>query len=191
MRRAVKWLTNIILGLLVLIASLLVLLPAVFTSSLAMVYSGSMAPAMPVGALAWMEPVDPAQIKVGDIIAFNPPWDEPDVTVSHRVIEVVEGETLSFRTKGDANEDPDLDIIPADHVLARVEFNIPNLGYVMGRVEQYTSNWYGFVLLIGLPSVLLIGSAMRDVNFMLNPRKTRVRQRKKIMERRRKRGFRS
>jgi signal peptidase len=187
----VKWLTNIILSLLILITCLLVLLPAVFSSSLAMVYSGSMAPVMPVGALAWMKSVDPAQIKVGDIIAFNPPWNEPDVTVSHRVIEVVEGETISFRTKGDANDAPDLDTIPVDHVLARVEFNIPNLGFVMGHVEEYTGNWYGLVLLIGLPSMLLIGSTMRDINFRLNPRKTRVRQRKKIMEQRRKRRFRS
>lgn len=189
MRRLVKWLTNIVLGLLFLAALLLVVVPAVFASSLAVVFSGSMAPEIPIGALVWMEPVDPAQIKVGDIIAFNPPWDEPYVTVSHRVIELVDSETLSFRTKGDANEAPDLDIVPADYVLAKVGFNIPNLGYVMSYIEQYTRNWVGFTLFIGLPTVLLIGNAMRDMNFVLNPRKIRDRQRKKMVERRRKRRF--
>ena len=188
MRRVVKWPTIMFLGLLVLVAILFVLLPAVFASRLGVVYSGSMAPEMPVGALAWIEPVDPAQIKVGDIIAFNPPWD-PDATVSHRVIEVVDGEILSFHTKGDANEDPDFDVVPADHVLARVSFNIPNLGYVLGYIRQYTRGPLGFTLSIALPTVLLIGSSVRDMNFMLSPAKRRARQRKKMMERRKRRRF--
>ena len=188
MRRVVKWSTIILLGLLVVIAIVFVLLPAVFASRLGVVYSGSMEPAMPVGAMVWMEPVDPAQIKVGDIIAFNPPWD-PDATVSHRVIEVIEEPTLSFYTKGDVNEDPDFDAVPADHVLAKVSFNIPNLGYVLGYIRQYTRGPLGFTLSIALPTVLLIGSAVRDMNFMLSPRKRRARQRKKIMERRKKRRF--
>lgn len=189
MRRLVKWLTNILLVLLVLATVLFVLLPAVFASSLAVVYSGSMAPVMPIGAIAWMQPVDPAEIEVGDIIAFDPPWDDYDVTISHRVIEVVDGETLGFVTKGDANEDPDLDIVPADNVLAKVPFNIPNLGYVLQRIGKYTSNRLGFGFFIALPTLLLIGSATRDMNFMLSPRKRRARQRKKMVERRKKRRF--
>ena len=188
MRRVVKWPTIMFLGLLVLVAILFVLLPAVFASRLGVVYSGSMAPAMPVGAMVWMEPVDPAQIKVGDIIAFNPPWD-PDATVSHRVIEVIEAPTLGFYTKGDANEDPDFDAVPAEHVLAKVNFNIPNLGYVLGYIRRYTRGPLGFTLSIALPTVLLIGSAVRDMNFMLSPRKRRARQRKKMMEQRKNRRF--
>ena len=188
MRRVVKWSTIMFLGLLVVVAILFVLLPAVFASRLGVVYSGSMEPAMPVGAMVWMEPVDPAQIKVGDIIAFNPPWD-PDATVSHRVIEVIEAPTLGFYTRGDANEDPDFDAVPADNVLAKVNFNIPNLGYVLGYIRQYTRGPLGFTLSIALPTVLLIGSAVRDMNFMLSPRKRRARQRKKMMERRKKRRF--
>ncbi len=189
MRYLINWLKYIVLILLVLLTVVLVVLPAVFTSSLAIVYSGSMAPEMPVGALAWMEPVDPAQIKVGDIIAFNPPRMEPDVIVSHRVIEVIKGETLAFITKGDANEDPDWDVIPADNVVARVSFNLPDMGYLLLRVGKYTKGRIGFVLFIAVPTVLLIGSAMRDMNFMLSPAKRRARQRKKMMERRKKRRF--
>jgi signal peptidase len=183
MGRLARWLTNIMLVLLVMTALLFLVLPAAFASSLAVVYSGSMAPEMPVGALAMMEPVDPAEIEVGDIIAFNPPWD-PDVTVSHRVIEVVDGETLSFRTKGDANEDPDFDIVPADSVIGRVTFNVPNLGYLLARVGDYSRSRLGFVLFVGLPTLLLIGSAARDMNFMVSPGKRRERQRKKMMEKR-------
>ena len=174
------------LVLLVVTAFLFLVLPSAFASSLAVVYSGSMAPEMPMGALAMMEPVEPAQIEVGDIIAFNPPWD-PDATVSHRVIEVVDGETLSFLTKGDANEDPDFDIVPAANVIGRVTFNVPSLGYLLARVGDYSRSQLGFVLFVGLPTLLLIGSATRDMNFMVSPGKRRERQRKKMMERRKRR----
>ncbi len=185
MRQLAKWLTNIILALLVMAALILLLLPAVFASSLAIVYSGSMAPEMPTGALAVMEPVDPADIEVGDIIAFDPPWDDAEVTVSHRVIEIiVDGETLSFRTKGDANEDPDFDLVPATSVTGRVTLSAPNLGYLMARVRGYSHGQLGFVLFVGLPTLLLIGSAVRDMNFMVSPGKRRERLRKKMMERR-------
>jgi len=188
MRYLISRLKYIALVLLVLAAVFLVLLPAVFSSRLAVVYSGSMKPEMPVGAVAWMAPVDPAEIEVGDIIAFNPP-SQPDVTVSHRVIEVIKGETLAFSTKGDANEDPDWDIVPADHVLAKVTFSMPNLGRVLLYIGQYTKGRIGFVLFIAVPTVLLIGSAMRDMNFMLSPAKRRARQLKKMMERRKRSRF--
>jgi signal peptidase len=183
MKRILKWLITIMLGLLVLVAVLLVVLPAIYASSLAVVYSGSMEPVMPVGALAWMDPVDPSEIKVGDIIAFNPPWD-PEVTVSHRVIEVLEEPTLSFRTKGDANEDPDFDIVPADNVLGCITFNAPNLGYILNEIGRYTKSQLGFSLFVAVPTLLLIGSAVRDMRLALNPRKRRKRQRQKILERR-------
>jgi len=187
MRYLITWLKYIALVLLVLLTIALVVLPAVFSSSLAVVYSGSMAPEMPVGALAWMAPVDPAEIEVGDIIAFNPPL-QPDDIVSHRVIEIIKEPTLGFVTKGDANEDPDWDVVPADYVLAKVSFNLHNMGYIMLRVRKYTEGRLGFALFIALPTVLLVGSAMRDMNFMFSPGKKRARQRKKMMEWRKRRG---
>jgi len=179
----VNWLANIIVVLVILIAVCAVILPGIFSSKLAVVYSGSMAPAMPMGALAWMEPVVPADIEVGDIIAFNPPW-RPDDTVSHRVIEVLDD---GFRTKGDANEDPDLDIVPAANVIGRVSFNIHHMGYVLERIGRYTRNPLGFGLLICIPTALLIAGASRDMNFMLSPGKRRARRQRKMMERRKKR----
>lgn len=187
MRYLTSWLQHIALVVLVLLTVLLVVLPAVFASSLAVVYSGSMGPQMPRGALAWMEPVDPATIEVGDIIAFNPPWMEPDVIVSHRVIEVIKGETLAFITKGDANEDPDWDVIPADNVVARVSFNLHNMGYLLLRVGEYTKGRIGFALFIAVPTVLLIGGAARDMRLMVSPGRRRAQQRAKMMQRRAKR----
>ncbi|MFC1983930.1 signal peptidase I [Chloroflexota bacterium] len=187
MRYLISWLKYTALVLLVLLTLFLVALPAVFSSSLAVVYSGSMAPEMPVGALAWMGPVDPTTIEVGDIIAFNPPSSEPDIIVSHRVVEVINGETLAFSTKGDANEEPDWEVIPAENVVARVSFNLPSMGRLLLSIEKYTKGKIGFALFIALPTVLLIGSAMRDMNFMLSPSKRRARLLNKMMERQKKR----
>jgi len=186
MRRLVKWLTNILLAVLVLLVVIFVVMTAVFSSSLAVVYSGSMEPVMPRGALAWMEPVDPADIQVGDIIAFDPIWDDDDVTISHRVIDIIQTDNLSFQTKGDANEDADVDNVPAQNVLARVSFSIPRGGYVLNYVGQYTKSRLGFGLFIALPTVLLVGSAARDLNSALNPDKKRQMRRKKVIDRRKK-----
>jgi signal peptidase len=187
MRRIIKWLNYILLVMLVLMAIGLVVLPAIFSSRLAVVYSGSMEPAMPMGAIAWMEPVEPAVIEVGDIIAFDPVWDDDDVTISHRVIDVVEEPSLAFYTKGDANEDPDIDVVPAENILARVAFSLPNMGYVLSHIGKYTRSRIGFGLFIALPTVMLIGSAVRDMNFALSPGKRRARQRQRMMERRKRR----
>jgi len=185
MRRLVNWLTIIVLGFLFLAVIITMVLPTVLSAKLAVVYSASMAPAMPVGALALMEPINPSEIEVGDIIAFNPPRD-PDVTVSHRVVEVLsDGASLEFRTKGDANENPDLDVTPASNVIAKVTYNIPKAGYALARIRQYAKGKLGFVLFIGLPTIWLIGNATRDMNLALNPRKKRLAKLKERRERRR------
>jgi len=178
---------NVILTIVVIAAMLLVLLPAIYSSSIAAVLSGSMSPEMQIGSLAIMRPINTADIAVGDIIAFNPPWDEPHVLVSHRVIEVVEGETRNFRTKGDANEDRDFDLIPETHVLGRIEYCIPNLGYFLSYVSKHSRSELGFIFLVGLPTVLLIGSAAKDLRLMTNPGKRRITKRAMLLERRKKR----
>ncbi len=186
MRRFVGWPTSICLGLILVLAIFAVLLPSVFASKLAVVYSGSMAPAMPTGAIAVMQSVDPPRIKVGDIIAFKSPTDTKDI-VSHRVIEVIRGETLSFRTKGDANKDPDPWQVPADNVVGRVLFDIPGLGYALHRIEHYTKGRLGFGLLICVPTGILIAGAVRDMLSLTSPRKKRarrLRQRAQRLERR-------
>lgn len=189
MRKLAKWLVGIVLVLVVMVAILAILLPSIFAHGLAIVYSASMAPAMPAGSLAITGPVDPNTIEVGDIIAFNPPWDE-DVTVSHRVVDVIEGESPAFVTKGDANEDPDPFVIPEENVIGRVSFHIPYVGYPLVEIRRFASSVWGFYLLIVLPSMVIFGSAARDMNFKYSPGKRRVRVLKKREDRLKKRGHR-
>lgn len=66
------------------------------------VTSGSMEPAMPAHSLIFVEEVRPDDVRVGDIITFDPPG--PSGRVTHRVVarELV-GTRWYFQTKGDAN----------------------------------------------------------------------------------------
>jgi len=176
MKRAGKLAVNIILGLVLCFVLLAVLIPSVFSGSLAIVRSSSMEPAMRAGALAVMLPIDAEDVKVGDIIAFEPPWD-PDVIVSHRVIGVRYDGQLSFDTKGDATEDSDPYWVPARNVHGKVIFSIPYLGYGASYAMGYVRTWLGFVTLVCIPTVILAGSAVRDVKRSQNMRLKRLNKR--------------
>ena len=73
------------------------------------VYSGpSMNPTFKDNDLIlWVE-VNPAELKVGDIIIYEDPTNPYHKLVAHRIIETrIEEEVYGFRTKGDNNPDPD------------------------------------------------------------------------------------
>jgi signal peptidase len=125
-------------------------LPRVLHWDVQVVMSGSMEPAMPVGSVVLVRPVGPEAVAVGDIITFRQQGSAGFVT--HRVVEVVNEESLSFRTRGDANEEPDTSLVPADALRGRVWVTIPYLGYV----AQHARQPWGFLLLVGVPGGLII-----------------------------------
>jgi signal peptidase len=178
MKRAGKWAGSIILGLVLCAILFAFLIPTTFSGSLAIVRSSSMEPAMRAGALAVMLPVEAAEVKVGDIIAFDPPWDpDPDVTVSHRVIGVYHDDGIIFDTKGDAVEDSDPYYVPARNLHGRVAFSIPYLGYAASYAVRYVRTWVGFVTLVCIPLAILIGGAIREVSRSQNVRLKRLNKR--------------
>jgi signal peptidase len=124
------------------------------------VLSGSMEPALPVGCVEVTRPVKPEDIKVGDIITFRSPTNGK--LLSHRVAAVEERESYQFRTKGDANEDVDPSLVPAENVVGRVCFKVPHLGYVV----EYLKSPLGFILL-GLVGMALI---VAEISTMLEVR---------------------
>jgi signal peptidase len=129
------------------------------------VLSGSMEPAISTGDVVFVYETNPAEISEGDVITYR--RGETETPITHRVVEVVErpGEGPAFRTKGDANQDPDPSPVPASNVLGRVPVvSIPILGTVlvriprMGYVVQFAGTGYGYVTLIAAPIVLLVAS---------------------------------
>ena len=97
------------------------------------IFGSSMEPTLQSGTLMMIEPIEPRNVKVGDIIVYNVPsmireyYNYPPV-VAHRVIEIKTNPTLAFRTQGDntGSEDP-FTIRPMD-LRGTVGNQIPYLG---------------------------------------------------------------
>ena len=117
------------------------------------VYTGSMEPAIPVGGIVVIKPVDPETLKIGDIICFK--LTEP-TSITHRIINITD---QGFITKGDANEDPDQWIVKKENVIGKAILTIPFIGYLGYFVRTPT----GFILLILLPASVIIIMEIRNI----------------------------
>ena len=132
-----------------------------------MVMSGSMNPALLPGDLVIVERVDPSLIQAGDVVTV-----ESHVVFTHRVVEVrLEEGAYLFRTKGDANEDPDPKLIQASQIIGKVILVFP-------FSHVYTP--YGFISLVITPTVLIIAKQMYRVHEV-----TKSRNRKELLKWRR------
>ena len=73
----------------------------------ATVRTASMRPTMPEGSMVVTTPLDPADLRVGDVITYRIPVEDRRI-VTHRVVEIHHpGPTPTVRTKGDANNGVD------------------------------------------------------------------------------------
>ena len=120
------------------------------------VQSGSMEPALRTGSIVFIAPSE--RYTEGDVITYRRSARETPTT--HRIIESrVENGVQYFTTKGDANEVRDMEEVREDEILGSVRFSIPFLGYV---VDVARTPW-GFVALIGIPTLIIIGSEMQNI----------------------------
>lgn len=95
--------------------------------------SGSMSPAMNVGDIAVVREISPDTIKEGDIIKY----EQEGMETMHRVSEIQqEGGSKHFITRGDANDDPDLEPVRPDEIRGKVIFVIPKVGWVSIAIKQ-------------------------------------------------------
>ena len=168
----VKLVMNGMAGLAAMGFGLVLLSPAVFHIIYIVVLSGSMTPAIPVGSVVVVLPTDPAEVVVGDAITFSSQSD-PEVLITHRVVEVIEKESgsLRFRTKGDANEEEDTYLVPAKGVKGVVMATAPYLGYAnLNNAPEFLRTRNGFLLLTVLPGMLLIANEVRSYSRSSDPR---------------------
>ena len=117
------------------------------------VFTGSMEPAIPVGSIVVIKPVDPESLKEGDIICFK--LSEP-TSITHRIVNIT---NEGFITKGDANEDPDQWIVKRENVIGKAIFTIPYIGYL----GYFVRTPIGFILLIVIPASLIIITEIRNI----------------------------
>jgi signal peptidase I len=107
------------------------------------------------GSLIICKTTDPADVEAGDIICFYDPTGSGTTTVTHRVarVETDEDGTLSFITKGDANNAEDTSPVPAENLVGVYQFHIDGLG----SFAMFMQTTQGLILFIALPVLLLIG----------------------------------
>lgn len=122
------------------------------------VLSGSMVPYFNPGDLLLLERTDPAQVNVGDVIAFHPPNSKDEMTfVTHRVVDIIEKNgTLYFRTKGDNNDDEDPFLVPQQNVYGRAVFSIPKLGFLTRHNPNKKIRFLFYVLTILMPGIAVV-----------------------------------
>jgi signal peptidase I len=130
------------------------------------VLSGSMEPALHVGGLVFIRPVDTSSLKPGDIITFSTPRDRSAGTgaaavTTHRVISVRQAASgTTFETKGDANNAADPWRVPAQSVRGVQVFSLPWLGYV----SVFVRSRVGFASLVIVPALLLVFLELLDIS---------------------------
>lgn len=138
--------------ILVLVLALTVV-PRVFEYQTYIVLTGSMEPTIPVGSVVIVIPVDPSQIKVGDIVSFTH-WNQgvEPVTITHRVRRVLTDDSRdpSFETWGDAN--PTSDALPVRYLgqAGKVVAWVPVAGYFFEFARSPT----GRGLLLTVPAAI-------------------------------------
>ena len=128
-----------------------------FDWSVDTVFSGSMEPELKVGGVVVTRPVEAEDIKAGDIITFYPPTSGQ--LTSHRVIAVADGSPVRFQTKGDANENADPFLVPAESVAGKVGLHLPYIGYAI----QFIKTPLGILLTLCLPGLVIIAMEMRNI----------------------------
>jgi signal peptidase len=123
------------------------------------VNSGSMAPAVPLGSLVIIKKADAYDFN--DVITFKGKGKSKQA-VTHRVVGVVEDRAnreVGYRTKGDANSDPDPELINSGRVLGKVALKIPFLGYLV----SFTKTKLGFFLLIIIPAGVIVFTELLNI----------------------------
>jgi signal peptidase len=92
--------------------------------------SGSMQPALDVGDIVIVSEEPLEKIKEGDIIQFK----LHNISNIHRVhsVHALEEDAypIMFITKGDANNEPDIEPVMPDQIEGKIIFNIPKLGWI-------------------------------------------------------------
>lgn len=146
-----------------LIVSLAVVVP-LYTGGVQynIVLTASMEPAIGVGDVVAIEPVDPEKVQVGDIIAFRHPEGKYKHPIIHRVIEIDRSDGgITFKTQGDNLEEEDPWTIQEEHVVGQVGYTIPKIGILINALRGGSQLTY--LLLILLPAAALIYDEIRGL----------------------------
>lgn len=123
--------------------------PDIFGYKPMIVLTGSMETSIHTGDLIFVKMVDTTSLKENDVIAFR---NEKDTVTTHRIVEIVYDDGKQyFRTKGDANNAEDADLVEMQDVEGKYIFRIAGLGSFLMFIQKPTG--LAMILLV----ILVIG----------------------------------
>lgn len=117
------------------------------------VNTGSMEPAIGVGSVVVIKPVDSETLEIGEVICYS--FSESN-SITHRIVNITDE---GFITKGDANEDQDYRPVKKEDVIGKVILVIPFVGYL----GYFVRTPLGFIALVVVPAAALIVFEMRSI----------------------------
>lgn len=121
------------------------------------VLTGSMEPSYPTGSLVYVKAVDPATLKVSDVITFSM---GRNAVATHRIVEKVPDPnnpySYSFRTKGDANENVDNALVAQSNIIGKVVFSLPMMGYIASYIQKPPGTYVAILISLILISFVFI-----------------------------------
>ena len=127
-------------------------IPNVFGYSPFSIQTNSMAPSLKSGDLIIVKSVDPATLKVGDIISYYDTIDGENVIKTHRIVNIFDDGVRLYTTRGDNNDvDDDYVLTEVDIIGKYQSIRIPLLGYI---IDFFKSKW-GFLLFIVVPLAII------------------------------------
>ena len=118
------------------------------------IISGSMEPNIHVYDVIVTKRVeDTSTLKKGDVITFYSNDERHyGITVTHRIVEVIDAEKGIFRTQGDANNTEDDALTIKENIIGKVTMRIPQLG----RLQFFIASKGGWLLVILIPCLSII-----------------------------------
>ncbi|HVF74451.1 MAG TPA: signal peptidase I [Acidimicrobiales bacterium] len=156
LRRVGTYLAQVAVTALAVAAACLLVVPKALGWHGVLVLSGSMEPTLQSGGVAFVDPVRPEAVHVGDVITFQRPggWQ-----VTHRVVEVTATtDGPRFRTKGDANDVADAWVVGSKALVGKVRYAFPGAAGVVGLLVGNTQ-LLGVLMLI--PAAYLVVGEVR------------------------------
>jgi signal peptidase len=139
------------------------LLPSAFGYERYVITGGSMSGAFDKGSIAFEEEIPVEQLRVGDVITYQPPASSGIPTlVTHRIVGIRPWEDgrLLMRTKGDANDSRDpwrFSLTGSSQPVVR--WTVPYVGYAFVALADRELR----MLLIGVPAALIGIIALKDL----------------------------
>jgi signal peptidase I len=117
------------------------------------VLSGSMNPSYKTGDMLISQKTPEKYLNIGDVITFEEPGSNGKI-VTHRIFSIMweGGKAHTYKTKGDANDNPDAWVVPYTKIRGKVVGSVSGVGYAM----NFARTKMGYILLILIPGLAIL-----------------------------------